>query len=49
MNEQAKSIPHPIDPDTLLTGQGGQVRGLGKDAVMAILGKPQHGITRVLA
>ncbi len=49
VNEQAKSIPHPIDPDTLLTGQGGQVRGLGKDAVMAILGKPQHGITRVLA
>lgn len=37
----------PLDPDRLLTGQGGQVLGLGFAAVQAILA--EHGETRVLA
>jgi len=37
----------PLDPKKLLTGKEGQVLGLGKGAVQAILGR--HGITRVLA
>lgn len=37
----------PLDPNKLLTAQGGQVLGLGKSAVQKILGK--HGITRLLA
>jgi hypothetical protein len=37
----------PLDPDKLVTEGGGQVLGLGKSAVQAVLGR--HGITRVLA
>jgi hypothetical protein len=37
----------PLDPDRLLTEGGGQVLGLGKGAVQAVL--KRHGITRVLA
>lgn len=37
----------PLNPDALLTEAGGQVIGLGKGAVQAIL--KRHGITRVLA
>jgi hypothetical protein len=37
----------PLDPEKLLTAQGGQVLGLGKSAVQKILEK--HGITRLLA
>lgn len=37
----------PLDPEKLLTAQGGQVLGLGKSAVQNILKK--HGITRLLA
>lgn len=49
VNEQAKALPFPIDADALLTDQRGQVLGLGKGAVQAVLRKPRHGITRVLA
>lgn len=37
----------PLDPAKLLAPRGGQVLGLGKGAVQAILAR--HGITRVLA
>lgn len=37
----------PLDPGKLLTEAGGQVLGLGKGAVQAVLNR--HGITRVLA
>jgi hypothetical protein len=37
----------PLDPDKLLTEAGGQVLGLGRGAVQAVLNR--HGITRVLA
>lgn len=37
----------PIDPDSLITGGGGQVLGLGKGAVQNILNR--HGISRMLA
>ena len=37
----------PLDPESLVTGGGGQVLGLGKGAVQAIL--KRHGISRVLA
>lgn len=37
----------PLDPDALLTEGGGQVLGLGRGAVQAILAR--HGISRVLA
>lgn len=37
----------PLNPDTLLTAQGGQVLGLNKQAVQNILGR--YGIKRVLA
>lgn len=37
----------PLNPDALLTEAGGQVLGLGKGAVQAVLSR--HGITRVLA
>jgi hypothetical protein len=49
INDAAKGLRHPIDPNALLTEQGGQVLGLGKGAVQSILGRPRHGITRVLA
>jgi len=37
----------PLDPESLITDGGGQVLGLGKGAVQAIL--KRHGISRVLA
>ena len=37
----------PLDPDELVTGSGGQVRGLGRAQVQKILAR--HGIERVLA
>src|ERR1700722_15073892 len=37
----------PLDPESLVTDGGGQVLGLGKGAVQAIL--KRHGISRVLA
>jgi hypothetical protein len=37
----------PIDPESLLTNQGGQVKGLGKSGVQNILA--DHNISRVLA
>lgn len=46
-NEQAKLRGLPLHPDKLLTEQGGQVLGLGKTPVQAIL--KRRGITRVLA
>lgn len=47
MTQQAKATGLPLDPENLLTEQGGQVLGLGKGAVQAVL--KRHGITRVLA
>lgn len=47
VNEQVKRMRFPIDSDLLLTQQGGQVLGLGKSAVQAILSR--HKIDRVLA
>ncbi len=40
-------MPFPINPDDLLTDKGGQVKGLGKAAVQAVLN--DHGVTRVLS
>jgi hypothetical protein len=37
----------PVNPDEMLAKSGGQVKGLGKAAVQAILA--EHGISRVLA
>ena len=37
----------PLEPDKILTPQGGQVRGLGKGRVQSIL--KDHGVERVLA
>ncbi|MEK4031507.1 DUF4928 family protein [Methylocystis sp. IM2] len=47
MTQQAKASGLPLDPANLLTEQGGQVLGLGRGAVQAVLNR--HGITRVLA
>lgn len=47
LNRMAADIPFPIDPDTLVTDRGGQVKGLGKAAVQNIL--KEHGIDRVLS
>lgn len=47
VTEHVKKHGLPINPDTLLTERRGQVRGLGKRAVQAIL--KRHGISRVLA
>lgn len=47
VTRHAKEMGLPLDPSRLLTDRGGQVLGLGKGAVQAILG--EHGITRVLA
>lgn len=47
MTQQAKASGLPLDPAKLLTEQGGQVLGLGRGAVQAVLNR--HGITRVLA
>lgn len=47
VTQHAKQRGLPLDADMLLTDKGGQVLGLGKGAVQAVLAK--HGITRVLA
>lgn len=47
VTQHAKVMGFPLDPDRLLTEGGGQVLGLGKGAVQAVL--KRHSITRVLA
>lgn len=47
VTDHAKTLGLPLDSESLLTGKGGQVRGLGKSAVQTILAR--HGISRVLA
>ena len=47
VTQHARTKGLPLDAETLLTDGGGQVLGLGRGAVQAILGR--HGITRVLA
>ncbi len=47
LTRKAKESTPPYKPDDFLTKQGGQVAGLGRTAVQAILG--DHGISRVLA
>lgn len=47
ITQHARRMGLPLDPDNLLTDGGGQVLGLGKGAVQAVLNR--HGITRVLA
>jgi len=47
MTQHAKASGLPLDPANLLTDQGGQVLGLGRNAVQAVLNR--HGITRILA
>jgi Domain of unknown function (DUF4928) len=47
ITEHARSKGLPLDPAALVTAKQGQVLGLGKSAVQAIL--KRHGITKVLA
>jgi len=47
VTRHAKKLGLPLKPDELLTDARGQVMGLGKSAVQAIL--KEHGINRVLA
>jgi hypothetical protein len=47
VTQHAKKMGLPLNLDTLVTEGGGQVLGLGRGAVQAVLEK--HGITRVLA
>ncbi len=47
VTQHARSKGLPLKPDNLVTDGGGQVLGLGKGAVQAIL--ERHGITRILA
>lgn len=47
VTQHAKKMGLPLDPNKLVTQGGGQVLGLGKGAVQAIL--KRHGIDRVLA
>jgi hypothetical protein len=47
VTRHAKERGLPLDPGSLITKEQGQVLGLGKGAVQAIL--EEHGITRVLA
>ena len=47
VTQHAKSDGLPLDSEKLLTDGGGQVYGLGKAAVQAVLNR--HGIDRVLA
>jgi hypothetical protein len=47
MTQTARAKGLPLEPDQLLTEGGGQVLGLGRSAVQAIL--QRHGVTRVLA
>lgn len=47
VTQHARTMGLPLDPEALITEGGGQVLGLGKGAVQAIL--KRHGIDRVLA
>lgn len=47
ITQHARKMGLPLDPEKLLTEGGGQVLGLGRGAVQAVLNR--HGITRVLA
>ncbi|WP_376694678.1 DUF4928 family protein [Wenzhouxiangella sp. EGI_FJ10305] len=47
ITQHAKKNGLPLDPETLVTDGGGQVRGLGKNAVQSVL--ERHGEYRVLA
>lgn len=47
VTQHARKMGLPLNPDKLLTEKGGQVLGLGKGAVQAVL--KRHDITRVLA
>lgn len=47
VTEHARKSGLPLDPEKLLTDGGGQVLGLGKSAVQAIL--KRHGVEKVLA
>lgn len=47
VTQHARKMGLPLNPDTLLTEGGGQVLGLGKSPVQAILSK--HAISRTLA
>ena len=47
ITEHAHTMGLPLDPERLGTSGGGQVLGLGNQAVQAIL--KRHGIERVLA
>jgi hypothetical protein len=47
VTQHAKKMGLPLNPDELITEGGGQVLGLGKGAVQAVL--ERHGIDRVLA
>jgi len=47
VTQHAKTMGLPLDPQKLVTEGGGQVLGLGKGAVQAVL--KRHGVNRVLA
>lgn len=47
ITQHAKKMGLPLDSEALLTDGGGQVLGLGRSPVQAVLAR--HGITRVLA
>lgn len=47
ITQHARNAGLPLDPEKLITDGGGQVLGLGKGAVQAVL--KRHGIDRVLA
>ena len=47
VTEHARKSGLPLDPEALVTERQGQVLGLGRSAVQAIL--QRHGIARVLA
>ncbi len=47
ITQHAKKSGLPLNPDELITKGGGQVLGLGKDAVQSILSR--HNIEKVLA
>lgn len=47
VTQHAKSLGLPLSSESLITDGGGQVLGLGKNAVQSIL--KRHGITRILA
>jgi hypothetical protein len=47
VTQHAKRLGLPLNPESLVTGGGGQVLGLGKSAVQSILAR--HGIKRILS